>query len=384
MIDIVYAASTVASGTTDTNQGTAALTQFANFIWDRVDNWMAAAVLMFLSIYFAKFFKNIVVSKISDKQLDEAHDDVIVLAGRATYFGILSVGITIALKVAGIDITAIIAAAGFGIGFALQDLIMNFIAGILILLNHPFKLGDYIKVNDITGKVVEIQSRATVLQGFDGIRIVVPNSDVINKQVISYTSNPFRRVEVLVSVDYGADIKKAMEICLALVEADPKINKQPKPSINISEYGDSSIDMKLWFWIDSRSSWIKAKSQIMEQVLHAFDEAKIEIPYNKMDINLFKPEDANLENLKENDNKSKSVADIVKKVVAQKNDFHSDSIIEDNVSNVDFKQEVKSENTSPVQIEKIEIVHAPLVQDFVIPPVEQNKDKKGGDFLNGI
>jgi len=374
MIPIAYAATVVTKGTETVDESQKAVVDFLSFLWDRLDNWIAALILLIFSIYFAKTFRKIVVDKISN-QVDDAHEDMIVLAGRATYAGILAVGVTIALKVAGIDITTIIAAVGFGIGFALQDLIMNFIAGILILLNHPFKLGDCIKVNDTVGKVVEIQSRLTILLAFDGTRVVVPNSDLINKQITSFTSNPFRRIEILVGVEYSTNLQKAMQVCMAVMQTHPNINKDPAPTVLLNEFGDSSINLKVRFWVDSKSNWLKTKTEIIHQLKTAFDQAKISIPFPIRTVYM-------------NNNKQSEINDIQNSLPENKPielTKEPQSINKEPITTVIPEvQEIEIHEITEPKIQKEEVKKEPLKNDFAIPPIDQNRDLSGADFLNNI
>ena len=150
---------------------------------------IAGGVVIFLSYLVAKIARGIVENKMSEKGIDEEHKELQILGGRMTYSGVLILGGTIGLKIAGIDLTAIIAAVAFGIGFALKDLIMNFLAGVMILVGGQITLGDFINVGGTRGKVVEIQSRVTILKALDGTKVIVPNAELFKKQVTSYTSN---------------------------------------------------------------------------------------------------------------------------------------------------------------------------------------------------
>ncbi|MEK9132696.1 MAG: mechanosensitive ion channel family protein [Patescibacteria group bacterium] len=279
-LQIAKAAQT-ASGTGDAaNAGlTEKVAGFFEYMVGQVPSWIAAFIIFVLSIFVAKLAKNAVESRI-ESQVDEEHQEVMVLAGRVTYFGTLVLGITIALKIAGIDLTTILAAGAFGIGFALQDLIMNFLSGVLILVSRQFTIGDFIKVGNTVGKVMEIQTRATILKAVDGTKVIVPNSEIFTSQVISYTTNPMRRVVVPVYISYDTDIKYAMKIALGVIKKHPKVMKKPKPSIIITNYGNSTIDLAVRFWVGSRDGWFKVKSDIMHEMLEVLDEAGIYAPYN--------------------------------------------------------------------------------------------------------
>lgn len=256
---------------------------FFDYMIGRVPSWIAGVVVFVLSIIVAKLAKSAVESRI-ESQIDEEHQEVLVLAGRVTYFGTLVVGITIALKIAGIDLTTILAAVAFGIGFALQDLIMNFLSGVMILVSRQFTIGDFIKVGNTLGKVVEIQTRATILKAIDGTKVIVPNSEIFTSQVVSYTTNPMRRIAIPLYVSYDTNLGYAMKTALSVLKKHPKIFKKPSPSVLVTNYGDSSIDLSARFWVGSRDGWIKIRSEVMHQMMEAFDEAGIVMPFNIMHV----------------------------------------------------------------------------------------------------
>ncbi|HCW31957.1 MAG: mechanosensitive ion channel MscS [Candidatus Peregrinibacteria bacterium GW2011_GWE2_39_6] len=266
---------------TTANDGDTAsgLTNFFATIFGQAPSWIAALVVFALSFFVAGMVKEKVVDKFSEKFTDE-DQDVLVLIGRTTYAISLALGITIALKIAGIDVTAIVAAIGFGLGFAMQDLMTNFIAGILILMNRQFVIGDFIKVGSTLGKVVEIQSRATILKAIDGTRVIVPNSALFKNQVTSFTSNPFRRIEITgVGVDYYTDLAYTQKVIYAAILGHSHVLREPKPVVLVDTFGDSSIDFKIRFWVESRANWMQIKSEVITAIKRHLDEAGIDMPY---------------------------------------------------------------------------------------------------------
>ncbi|OGJ47051.1 hypothetical protein A2344_03580 [Candidatus Peregrinibacteria bacterium RIFOXYB12_FULL_41_12] len=283
LVPVANAVSLTDKSSETASQSEEAVTSFLAYVWDRLDNWIAAIVLVIFSVYFAKVIRKLVVNKITEKMGDE-HEDVLILVGRATFAGVLAIGVTAGLKVGGIDLTALIAAVGFGIGFALQDIIMNFIAGVLILASRQFTIGDFIEVDGTLGKVKEIQSRATILQAVDGTKIIVPNADLFTNKVTSFTTNPYRRIEIVYGIDYRADISKAMNIMLAVVKSDVKVLKKPVPSVVLDEFGDSSINFKVRFWVESKSKWVQLKSDMHKALKDALEKAGIDMPFNTMNL----------------------------------------------------------------------------------------------------
>lgn len=279
-IQTASAASITDQGTETTSQVTSGLTSFFDMLWSKAPAWIAAMIVFACSLWVARIMKEKVVDKVSAK-FAEDDQDILILIGRTTYVAVLCVGATIALSIAGIDLTAIIAAIGFGFGFAMQDLVANFVAGILILLNRPFSIGDFIQVNNTVGKVEEIQSRATILKALDGTKVIVPNADLFKNQVTSFTSNPFRRMEIdSFGVTYDTDLAHASRVVLEALRAHPKVLQDPPPTILLDAFGDSSVDFIIRFWVESRSSFLRTKSEVIHLIKQHLDAAGIEMPYN--------------------------------------------------------------------------------------------------------
>ncbi len=261
----------VASETTSQVQG------LIDFFIVKIPSFIAAFVVFVLFFFISKAIKGIVENKMAEKF--EEHKEMQILAGRTASATTLILGATIALNIAGIDLTVIIAAAGFGIGFALKDIIINFLAGVFTLAQKQYTIGDFIKVDNTIGKIMEIQARATVLQALDGTRVVVPNSELFTKQVTSFTSNPFRRIEIPVGVEYGTDLHLAVKTCYEAIKNTPGILLQPKPAVLVKEFGDSSINLIIRGWVESHGGWLKIKSDLAIQIKIEFDKVGIGIPF---------------------------------------------------------------------------------------------------------
>lgn len=254
------------------------LLNLISLIAAKIPLWIAAFVVLIVAIVFAKIARNVVENKLADKIEDE-HEEIQILGGRITYVAFLTIGVTVSLKIAGIDLTSIIAAGAFGIGFALKDLIMNFLAGIMILVGRHFSIGDFIDVGGTMGKVVEIQSRVTVLQATDGTKVIVPNADLFKNKVTSFTSNPFRRIEIVVSIDYRNNLENAMRVLVKILKSTKGILLQPAPGVVVDEFGDSAVNLKVRAWVESTSGWVKIKSNLIMKIKTTFDEYGIVMPY---------------------------------------------------------------------------------------------------------
>lgn len=243
----------------------------------KIPSFIAAFVVFIIFFFIAKAIKGIVENRMATRF--EEHKEMQILAGRASSATTLILGATIALNIAGIDLTVIIAAAGFGIGFALKDIIINFLAGVMILAQKQFSIGDFINIDGTIGKITEIQARATILKALDGTRVVVPNSELFTKQVTSYTSNPFRRIEIPVGVEYDTDLTYAIKICYNALKKTEGVLIEPKPVVLVMEFSDSSINLVVRAWVESKGGWLKIKSDLAMNIKKEFDASGINIPF---------------------------------------------------------------------------------------------------------
>ncbi|MFH1533688.1 MAG: mechanosensitive ion channel family protein [Nitrospirota bacterium] len=255
------------------------LAKLVELVVTKIPLWIAGAIVIVLSVLVAKLAKSMVKNKLEEKGVGEEHEELQILGGRIAYSSVLILGITIGLKIAGIDLTTILAAVAFGIGFALKDLIMNFLAGIMLLVSHHFTIGDFISVGGTIGKVEEIQSRVTVLKAIDGTKVIVPNAQMFKKQVTSFTSNPFRKIALEVGVDYRHKLENVIKICMSATKHTKGVLLEPKPSVVVSGFGENSIDLKIKAWVSSTGGWIKIKSDLAKNVKAKFDEFGITIPW---------------------------------------------------------------------------------------------------------
>ncbi|WP_324832773.1 mechanosensitive ion channel family protein [Pseudomonas saxonica] len=149
---------------------------------------------------------------------------------------------------------AAIGAAGLAIGLALQGSLANFAGGVLILLFRPFKIGDWIEAQSVSGTVDSIQIFHTVLRTGDNKTVIVPNGNLSNGIITNYNRQPTRKVVFDVGVDYEADLQKVREVLLALAD-DPRVRKGPAPVVVVTTLGDSAITMSLRVWVDTPNYW---------------------------------------------------------------------------------------------------------------------------------
>ncbi len=181
----------------------------------------------------------------------------------------------------GIEVTSVIAifgAASFAVGLALQGSLENFAGGVMLLIFKPFKVGDFIEVDSYKGTVHSMTIIATKLDTLDNKRVIIPNSQTSSSSLINYSTNPSRRVEITVGVDYASDIKTVRNVILDVLSSNEKIYKEPAPIIGVVELADSSINFTVKVWVNNED-YYSTLIFMNEAIKEALDRNNIDIPY---------------------------------------------------------------------------------------------------------
>ncbi|HSF53567.1 MAG TPA: mechanosensitive ion channel family protein, partial [Algoriphagus sp.] len=197
---------------------------------------------------------------------------------KALLYVSLFIGIATILGVPMSSFLAILGAAGLAIGLALQGSLSNFAGGVLILLFKPFKVGDVIEGQGQTGTVTKIDILYTHLNTFDNKEVVIPNGNLANSEVVNFTSQPTRRVDIKVGVAYHTDLKKAREVILDILKKDSRVLAEPEPVVFLNNFGDSSLDLVVRAWVNTGDQW-PVYFDSMEKIKSSFDSHDIEIPF---------------------------------------------------------------------------------------------------------
>ncbi len=255
------------------------LEELVKFVVKNIDNWIAGIIIVVVAWVIAKMAAGAIKREIIKKKGDDVQESVLILVERMTTIVILTVGVTIAAAINGLNFTAVIGAMSLGIGFALKDIIGNFISGIIMLSQDRIRIGDLIKVGDVVGTIVSIDTRATILQATDGTEVVIPNQSMLNETIISFTTNPFRRIELVVGVDYGTDLPMVTSLVKGILDKDKDVVVKPEPLILVDEFGDSAINIKVLFWVESSNNWMKVRSNLANRIRKTFSELNINIPF---------------------------------------------------------------------------------------------------------
>jgi small-conductance mechanosensitive channel len=180
----------------------------------------------------------------------------------------------------------LLAAASVGLGFGLQEIVANFVSGLILLLERPIRVGDVISVGETGGTVEKINIRATIVTNWDRQQIIVPNKNFVTQNLINWTRNDeIMRRKILVSVAYGSDVEKVLRILTEIVEGHPQVRKDPQPRIWFENFGESSLDFEIWFFA-LVTEGKPIMTAIRTEIARRFAEEGITIPFPQRDLHV--------------------------------------------------------------------------------------------------
>jgi small-conductance mechanosensitive channel len=188
----------------------------------------------------------------------------------------------------------LLAGAGVGaivLGFAFKEIGENFLAGIILVFNRPFSLGDTITINDNIGVVKELTFRTTKLKTFDGKDVYIPNSDIITNTLYNHTEDGFLRQDFVIGIDYDDDIDKAVVLITDVVNAHPEILTEEKTQVLVDEFGTNTVNLQILFWTktkDYKVGALQVKFEVMRDVKRALSEGGFGMPANIQEVKLYR------------------------------------------------------------------------------------------------
>lgn len=201
--------------------------------------------------------------------------------GNLARYGIIAVALVFVLQRFGIQATslvAVIGAAGLAIGLALQGTLSNLASGIMLVLFRPFRVGDSIEAGGQSGTVKEISLFYSELRTYDGLQIIIPNSDIWSSSIKNYSTNSTRMVDHKIGVSYGSDLKTAERILNDLIANDPRSLQTPEPFVAVTELADSAVIFTVRVWANA-GDWWGLRNDLLRGIKDRFDEAGVEIPF---------------------------------------------------------------------------------------------------------
>lgn len=203
---------------------------------------------------------------------------------------ILTLGFFIAISVAGIDLsrlTIVLGALSVGIGFGLQNVVNNFVSGLILVFERPIQVGDTIEVGQLLGHVKRIGFRSSTVRTYDGAEVIVPNGNLISSEVVNWTlSDRNRRLVIPVGVAYGSDPEQVLEILNATVMDHQSVLKYPKPVVIFTGFGDSALQFSVRVWVSDFEESFRITSDLSVMIYAALNKAGIEIPFPQRDLHL--------------------------------------------------------------------------------------------------
>jgi small conductance mechanosensitive channel len=250
-----------------------------NSLIDQLPN-IIGGILWFIGFLILARIVRGFVRRSLERQTDNTKP--IAMLTQLSYWTVVLFGLVVALQRLGVNLTAVLAGlgiAGFTIGFALQDVSKNFIAGLLILIQQPFRPGDVIEVSDYTGTVMEIDLRATQLKTPDGRLVLIPNGNVYVSPITNFTRSASRRVEIITGVAHNNDPEKIRQVILDAVRDVPGRIDAPAPEIHFQDIGGLTSNFTVFYWIDtSKTDPVQAKDAGVAAIKKAFESENIEMP----------------------------------------------------------------------------------------------------------
>lgn len=245
-------------------------------------------LIVFSFVIFARFLKNKLLNKIlTNFKLEDGLQFTLL---RLTQYIVIFIGMVVAFQFIGIDLSGLAVILGFlsvGIGFGLQNITSNFIAGLILLFERPIKVGDRVTVGNTEGDVENITIRSTTIKSLNNISIIVPNSDFITATVTNWSHGDSRiRVDMNIGVSYNSDLDLVINTLKDIAKDNHDVLPAPEPEVHLSEFGDSAWNMKLRFWIEHPQRYYYIRSEINCEIVRRFRKNNIEIPFPQRDLHI--------------------------------------------------------------------------------------------------
>ncbi|RJP67096.1 MAG: mechanosensitive ion channel family protein [Candidatus Abyssobacteria bacterium SURF_17] len=246
---------------------------------------LVAIIILVVGRWIAKMLRNLVERMMRKREVEPT---IVSFVGNLVYVALLVFVIIAAINQIGVQTKSFIAviAAGLAIGLALQGSLANFAAGFLLILFRPFKVGDYIEGAGVAGVVDAVQLFVTQLKTPDNKLVIIPNAKLTGDNIINYSANENRRVDLIFGVSYRADLRKVREVLQDILSKDSRILKDPAPTIAVLELADNSVNFAVRPWVKTADYW-DVYFGLTENVKRRFDEEGIGIPFPQRDVHLF-------------------------------------------------------------------------------------------------
>jgi potassium-dependent mechanosensitive channel len=249
---------------------------------------LMAALVLYLSSFISWIIRAILETEVFHRmQVDRGAGQSIT---KLLHYFLIFIGFLISMGLIGIDLKSFAVlggALGIGIGFGLQNIVNNFLSGLILLFERPVRVGDRIEADSQLGIVKKIGLRSTVIETLDQAQLIVPNSQLISEKVTNWThSGTVARLKIPVGVAYGSDMDLVFDVLTAAAQANPHVLPEPKPLALLRGFGESCLNIELHAWLSNVNEIRRAQSEISREILRRFGEAGIDIPFPQQDVRL--------------------------------------------------------------------------------------------------
>ncbi len=326
---------------------------------------IALILIFFIAQYLSNWLRDRLLVRLG---LGEGSREAIATIFR--YFTI-TVGFICVPQAAGLDLrslTFLAGGLGIGIGFGFQGLAQNFVSGLILLLEQPIKVGDYVEVDNLEGTIRKIALRSTVIVTNDEISIIVPNSNLVNNRIVNWShGNPNSRIHIPVRVAYGSDPVLVTELLLSSARRDRRVLSHPTPQVWLSRFGESAIHFELLVWVNQPRARLPIQSALNYIIQNALYQHHIRIPVNQQDLWIRNPEDLKV-----------AFTEIKTRTVAESS-VDSDSYSAENISLRDLLRQVTYfDNFSDLQL--LNLIEIGYQETFLADQFIFHEDDPGDAF----
>ena len=250
-----------------------------------INQFFPPLMMVLIGIIIIKIIMRIVDRAISKSKLRKGLHKFIAKTIKVILYSILILIVADMLNIPVTSLLATFSVVGLAASLAIQDTLSNLASGVMVLVTHPFKTGDWVDVANVSGTVKEITFNHTVITTLDNKVIRVPNKEVVGATIVNYSENKERRLCLSLDVSYNAPTKKVLEVLNQLINEAPYIIKEKEIFVKLTAYKDSSIEYTIRVWTKNEDYW-NLNFYLLEKVRDAFDANGIEIPYNQLDVHV--------------------------------------------------------------------------------------------------
>lgn len=246
-------------------------------------NLIGAIIIFVIGRWVARLMTGVIMRAAKRTRMDPT---LLGFLNNLIYMVLLTVVGVSALRKLGVEmteLTAILAACGFAIGMAMQGSLGNLASGVMLVFFKPFRVGDFVRIADTSGTVVEVQLFNTILLTLDNIRIFVPNSKITEGNIQNLSAEPERRIDLVIGCGYHDDLKHVKCVLEEIIADEPRVLQHPQPLVAVSELGDNSVNFVVRPWVRTKEYW-DVRFDLTERIKLAFDEHNFTIPFPSRDV----------------------------------------------------------------------------------------------------